>query len=96
MSGLYVIKDGTQFWRANRRGYTTDLLDAGVYSEAEALSIQGHGKDPQNRAIPLERLCDELAQLQRTAALRYGRAGLFLRAIQVEDPGALVALQEEP
>lgn len=36
------------YWRGNRCGYTTDILQAGLYTEAEARSIAA---DPATRSI---------------------------------------------
>lgn len=48
-----------QWWRPNQMGYTTQLHDAGVYTEAEALDIQARSNanptSQRSEAMPLDR-----------------------------------------
>lgn len=52
MGKRYVILLGDLYWRPNSQGYTRFLLEAGVYSEEEARSIEAM-RPPQDKAVPL-------------------------------------------
>ncbi len=46
-----VIQQGDLYWRSNRCGYTRNLIDAGIYPEADARRIEAGGRTPRDRAI---------------------------------------------
>lgn len=56
---LIVYKD--LYWRPNRNGYTTQIVDAGLYSEDEAKRQQESGRNPRDWAVPLD---EEIARLR--------------------------------
>jgi hypothetical protein len=56
------------WWRAGGAGYTTDLHDAGIFSEEEAQRIAGEHGRPEDRAIPVT-LARSLARSKTTVAV---------------------------
>ena len=79
-----------QWWRPNQLGYTDQLHDAGVYTEAEALDIQSasaHGPTHQrSEAMPLERAL----AMHRVEAMRYRSvAWLITSTVPAVDANAL-------
>lgn len=55
------------YWRANSRGYTTKIAQAGVYSEKEANGIVGNKRG--DKSIPLINLKEELFRDLKEATL---------------------------
>lgn len=89
MSALYYIRDTRQtvgncalWWAKERKGYTTQLEEAGEYEEAEALSIE-RDSDGLHRAIP----CDVVRRAAVTH-VRVERLGREVEAWKKSKAGA--------
>jgi hypothetical protein len=74
MTHLIYSRPRAAYWGPNERGYTTNILLAGVYSAEQAADIEARYRDDGEQAVTLEQ---ELAELRL-----YGTAGTVLEAME--------------
>ena len=48
-----ITNNKTMFWRENKKGYTKDITDAGIYGEIEALIICKEDIDKDTVMLPI-------------------------------------------
>lgn len=51
--GRFIIRTRDLYWRPDRMGYTSNVLEAGVYNSEEAHEIE-RLRPPQDYAVPLD------------------------------------------
>jgi len=76
---MYLILHRGLWWGPDRRGYTDNILDAGLYTEKEATSICSGRRDPPDTAFTvgsqrqtIERAVEQLARHQVNADILMG------------------------
>lgn len=70
MTNPYVIRNGYLFWRPQGHGYTSQVLEAGLWSEAEARRI-AKNRPGEDEAVAL---ADYLQRLEVNPTIVYAVA----------------------
>ncbi len=61
----FLIRQGGLYWRPNGCGYTANLFEAGLFTEAYAKRAEGNRRTPLDRAIAVT--TDHVAELEQQA-----------------------------
>ena len=82
MSGskFYFLKRHGNYFRPEARGYTSDVLEAGIYSKEQARSYEGIDS-PIVEIIPISDLRDIVVEIRKKAQFDARRAGSLLNTI---------------
>ena len=73
------------YWRANRCGYTADLLEAGLYTKEEAESLARNNDDEHERAVPFAEKREEFERIRARAEQVLARLSPASASVRRED-----------
>jgi hypothetical protein len=80
MSNLYFLKRHGGYFRPNARGYTMDILEAGLYEHDDAMSYRDIDS-PSVLIIPAKDLRDVVEGLKAEGERMIERSGALLQTI---------------